>query len=98
TLLVTPPETFPSEAWGDLLVLVRAIIKNNKEKELLDRMDSTVARDYWRPLREALAAISERSLASLHDVAPEIREPAMELVKKLSPHDFNRWRDELSPR
>lgn len=90
-LLVTPPEIFPSEKWDNLLVLLRIIIENNKEKELLEMMDSTVAHDYWRPLREAVAAMTEKSLTSLHGVAPEIRDPAMDLVKKLSPHTFDLW-------
>lgn len=85
-LLTTPPELFPPAQWSYFLDLCQEIIASNKTKNLLELMDDTQARHHWRPLREAVAAILENSLTGLNGVAPEIRDPAIELVKRLAPN------------
>jgi diaminopimelate decarboxylase len=48
-------------------------------------LDETDYGERWRPLREALQAIAEDDSSYLLRVAPEIRQPAEEIVAMLLP-------------
>ncbi len=48
-------------------------------------MGKTEYSERWRPLREALRAIAEDDSSCLLRVAPEIRQPAEEIVAMLLP-------------
>lgn len=66
-------------------VALRAVA-SNEAPAALAALDATPdLADRWRPLREALAAIDVGTRAHLTRVAPEIREPADQLIDRLAP-------------
>ena len=72
-LLNISPDSFPEGDWTLFVKLCRQIVIKNRIREFLEIMDETAAHDQWRPVREAMAAISVKSLRPLNGVAPEIR-------------------------
>lgn len=66
-------------------VALRAVV-SNAVAAALAALDATPdLSDRWRPLREALAAIDAGTRAYLTRVAPEIREPADQIIDRLAP-------------
>jgi len=68
-------------------VLVRAAIKCGVARQLLTELDDSGFGERVLPVREALAAVVAGDIEILNDVAPEIREPALEILKYIAP-DF----------
>lgn len=89
-----------TRAWFDLLAkrevvepvvfegvpnFVRMAIKCGVGKQVLDALDESGFGEKVLPIREALAAVVEGSIEILNDVAPEIREPSLEILKYIAP-------------
>lgn len=53
--------------------------------EALALLDESPLAERWRPLREALAAAKEGSVRYLNGVAPEVLQPALEILKTIAP-------------
>ncbi|SIO44806.1 hypothetical protein SAMN05444166_4809 [Singulisphaera sp. GP187] len=47
-------------------------------------LDETGTGERWRPLREALNAVAENAPESLRRLAPEVREPALEIFRQIT--------------
>ena len=78
-------DDFFDSIWPDILDLCRDVVKTGHAEDFISLLDETGYSDRWRPLREALRAIAAGSDAPLLRVAPEIRQPAEELVAQLLP-------------
>jgi tetratricopeptide (TPR) repeat protein len=70
-------------AWDSILDLFHAAIGIGKAAEVLEILDDSTAHDQWRPLREAIASTLVGS-EYLNGIAPEIREPAVEIRRRLN--------------
>jgi tetratricopeptide (TPR) repeat protein len=82
--------------WPDILAFFREVVTAGKAKEAVQLLDELEISDRWRPLREALAAIAAGTPDYLHSVAPEIRQPAEELMKGMTNEEIPD--DEGSPK
>jgi Flp pilus assembly protein TadD len=69
--------------WGSTLTLFREAVRAGKAREAAALLDELGASERWRPLREALEAIARGSDSYLRRVAPEVRQPAREILKLL---------------
>ena len=68
-----------------MVELFEEIVGLGKAGEAIKIIDAANAGEKWRPLKEALAAIDGKSIDYLNGVAPEVREPALEILKTLQP-------------
>lgn len=73
--------------WPSLISIFRHAVQADKAAEAVICLDEYDLANRWRPLREALAAIDAGTRAVLTRVAPEIRDPANQLINQLAP-DF----------
>lgn len=71
--------------WDECLLLFQERLKAGKGAHLLQILDNNNAGERWRPLREALAAAVAGKAGILLDVAPEVREPALEILARIAP-------------
>lgn len=71
--------------WSGILTLFSEVIKANKATEALKLLDQTSAGERWRPLREALASAAAKDIRLLNGIAPEVRVPALEILKIIAP-------------
>ena len=83
--IVEGDEDYHSTIWSDIVIFFKEAVKTGHAAEAVELLDEIGYEDRWRPLREALRAIAVGSDASLLRVAPEIRQPAEELVAQLLP-------------
>jgi tetratricopeptide (TPR) repeat protein len=83
--IVEGDEDYHSTIWPDIVLFFKEAVKTGHTVEAVKLLDEIGYEDRWRPLREALRAIAARSDAPLLRVAPEVRQPAEELVAQLLP-------------
>ncbi len=69
--------------WLDIVVMFKEAIAAGNAEDALKIVDSTVAHERWRPLREAIAAVIIGTDEYLNGVAPEVREPALKITSQL---------------
>jgi Flp pilus assembly protein TadD len=78
-------DDFHQTSWPHTLGLFRETLRKGKEYalQLLEILDGGEAGQRWRPLREALMAITGGNPRYLNGVAPEVREPAENILREL---------------
>ena len=69
--------------WQRTLVFFGEAVRANKTREAAEILEETGAAERWRPLREALEALARGNESYLRRVAPEIRQPAREILSYL---------------
>jgi len=69
--------------WPQTHAFFREAVRAGKAREAAAILDEVEASQKWRPLREALEAIARGSDSYLRRVAPEVRQPAREILKQL---------------
>ncbi len=84
-LITTGSDDFFEVTWPDMLILFKEAVQTGRAKEALQLVDDTTAAQKWRPLREALAAIVADNKDLLNGVAPEIRQPALQILQEITP-------------
>jgi hypothetical protein len=83
--IVEGGEDYHSKIWSDIVSFFKEAVKTGHAAEAVELLDEIGYEDRWRPLREALRAIGVGSDTPLLRIAPEIRQPAEELVAQLLP-------------
>jgi Flp pilus assembly protein TadD len=63
----------------------RDAVKTGHLADVLKIFEKTGAHERWRPLYEALQAVKAGSRDYLRRIAPEVREPALTILKELAP-------------
>jgi tetratricopeptide (TPR) repeat protein len=81
-LIEGSPE-FHQTTWPDLLLFFREAARTGHAPDAVRMLDDLGFGERWRPLREALAAISAGTRAYLRRIAPEVRQPAEQLLLDL---------------
>jgi tetratricopeptide (TPR) repeat protein len=78
-------DDFHKSFWSDTLSLLKQALHKGGEWErlLLALFDSGKVGQRWRPLREALMAVAGDNPYYLNGIAPEIREPASNILSAL---------------
>jgi tetratricopeptide (TPR) repeat protein len=78
-------DDFHKSFWSNTLNLLKQILHKGEEWErlLLALFDSGKVGQRWRPLREALMAMASDNPYYLNGIAPEIREPASNILSSL---------------
>jgi len=71
--------------WPDIIRFFHEVVGSGHADEVVALLDETEYSERWRPLREALQAIAEDDSGYLLRLAPEIRQPAEEIVAMLIP-------------
>jgi Flp pilus assembly protein TadD/DNA-binding transcriptional regulator GbsR (MarR family) len=84
-LLAKGNDDFFEANWQNMLALFKEAVRTGKAKEALRLLDESPLAERWRPLREALAAAAEGTIRYLNGVAPEVRQPALEILKTIAP-------------
>lgn len=69
--------------WDRTLTFFREAVRKGKAREAIELLLETGAAERWRPLREALEAVARGSKTYLRRVAPEVRQPAREILEEL---------------
>ncbi|MCI5166147.1 MAG: tetratricopeptide repeat protein [Candidatus Electrothrix sp. GM3_4] len=85
SLLNKGDDEFFEERWQDMLTLFKEAVRTGKAAEALRLLDETPYAERWRPLREALAAAAQGDSRYLNGVAPEVRQPALAILKEIAP-------------
>ncbi|HKQ91893.1 MAG TPA: tetratricopeptide repeat protein [Blastocatellia bacterium] len=78
-------DEFHERNWPDIIGFFRDAVASGHAEDAVGLLDETDYGERWRPLREALQAIAEDDASYLLRVAPEIRQPAEEIVAMLAP-------------
>ena len=84
-LLSEKNQRFVQSIWPDMLLLFKEAVQTSRAKEALTLLDTTSAAEQWRPLREALAAAAAKNSQLLNGVAPEVRMPALAILREIAP-------------
>ncbi len=84
-LLAKGDEEFFEENWQIMPIMFKEAVRTGRAVEALALLDESPLAERWRPLREALAAAKEGSVRYLNGVAPEVRQPALEILKTIAP-------------
>ena len=71
--------------WPDIISFFHDAVATGHTNGAVALLDETEYGERWRPLREALKAIAEDDSTYLMRVAPEVRQPAEEIVAMLLP-------------
>ncbi|HKX26856.1 MAG TPA: tetratricopeptide repeat protein [Blastocatellia bacterium] len=71
--------------WSEIILFFREIVAAGYTHEAVELLDETECGERWRPLREALRAISIDDSSYLLFVTPEVRQPAEEIITMLLP-------------
>jgi len=77
-----------AEGWqgvGGALGLFRELLQAGHAAALLEQLKQTGLDERWRPLYEALKAAQAGTAKYLTRVAPEVRRPALDILKTLAP-------------
>ena len=77
-------DAFHEEVWNDTISLFREAVHTGNAADALALLDETTAGQRWRPLREALAAVVAGTPDHLNGVAPEVRQPAQQILADLT--------------
>ncbi len=83
--IVEGNDEYHEKNWLHTISFFRDAIATSRTEEAVALLDETEYDERWRPLREALQAIAEDDSSYLLRVAPEIRQPAEEIVAMLLP-------------
>jgi len=83
--IVESDDEYRERYWADIVAFFRDAVVISRTKEAVALLDETEYGERWRPLREALQAIAEDNSTYLLRVAPEVRQPAEEIVAMLLP-------------
>ncbi|MDU9047711.1 MAG: tetratricopeptide repeat protein [Candidatus Electrothrix sp. Rat3] len=78
-------EEFFNAGWTVLFCIFKEAVYTGRTADALKLIDQTPVAERWRPLREALAAAAEGSRRYLNGVAPEVRQPALSILKEIAP-------------
>lgn len=78
-------QSWSPDTLGTIITTFRRRLAEKKGLELLAELDKSGNRQQWLPLREAIAAAVEGTPEYLDNVAPEIRQPAIEILKIIAP-------------
>ncbi len=78
-------DDYHEKTWRDTLILFRDIVRTDHAGDAVNILDETGMGERWRPLREALKAIADDDPDYLLRVAPEVRQPAEEIIEILLP-------------
>lgn len=70
---------------GAIITAFKARLAEKQGRELLAELDGNEMQQQWLPLREAVAAAAEGTSEYLNNVAPEIRQPALGILKIIAP-------------
>jgi tetratricopeptide (TPR) repeat protein len=70
-------------SWPRTLVFFREAVRAGKAREAANLLEEIGVAERWRPLREALEAIARGKDSYLRRVAPEVRQPARQILKQL---------------
>jgi Flp pilus assembly protein TadD len=62
-----------------------AAVRNGRVRDCLDAIDKKEWKDAWRPIYEALRAAEAGSAVYLKRIAVEIREPAVQILRRIAP-------------
>jgi Tfp pilus assembly protein PilF len=73
------------EAWPEIIMFFRDAVWTGHTNEALQLLDEAECGEHWRPMREALQAISRDDASYLMFLPPELRRPVEEVVTKLLP-------------
>jgi len=84
-LLEKCSDEFVVENFEAFLYMFECGLKAGAGSQLLALFDETEAGQRWRPIREALAAAVEGNAELLNGVAPEVRHPALEILRVIAP-------------
>ena len=76
-------DVLSADDYRHLKTLLHGIVIKGQAKAYLALFDGSAVTDKLRPAREALAVVVAGSTDILNDVAPEIRQPAMDLLAEL---------------
>ena len=68
-----------------LEVFFAAAMRNGRVRDCLELLDKKEWKDAWRPIYEALRSVEEGSGEYLKRVAVEIREPALQILRRIAP-------------
>ncbi len=71
--------------WPHLLFFFQRAVQGGRAASLIDLLDKNGFGDRWLPLRAALTAVAEGSEEPLRRLAPEVRSPAMGLLRTIVP-------------
>ncbi|QQS46436.1 MAG: tetratricopeptide repeat protein [Acidobacteriota bacterium] len=78
-------EDFHERTWQDTMILFKDIVGIDRAGDAVNILDETGMGERSRPLREALKAIADDDPDYLLRVAPEVRQPAKEIIDILLP-------------
>ncbi|MBL8190337.1 MAG: tetratricopeptide repeat protein [Acidobacteria bacterium] len=78
-------DEYHESIWPEIVMFFRDAVATNHTENAVALLDETEYGERWRPLREALQAIAEDDSTYLLRVAPEVRQPAEEIVALLLP-------------
>ncbi len=71
--------------WDDIVEFFRASAAAGRAREAGQLLDELTLGQRWQPLREALATVAAGTREYLRRVAPEVRGPALGILKRLDP-------------
>jgi tetratricopeptide (TPR) repeat protein len=80
---------FHEKTWPDIITFFREAVRTGHAADALKLLDDLHLTERWRPLWEALTAITAGSKHHLLRVAPEVRKPAEELIDELFPQGLD---------
>lgn len=76
-------EIFFEENWPDILIFFQEAVAIDKSREAAQVIDETSMAERWQPLRAALESIALDDPNYLLRLAPEVRQPAEEIIRTL---------------
>jgi hypothetical protein len=83
--LVGDPITLLALGRRELEVFFAAAVRKGRVRDCLELLDKKEWKDAWRPIYEALRAVESNSADYLKRVAVEIRDPALLILRRISP-------------
>jgi len=83
--LVGDPIELLSAGRKALEVFFAAAVRSGRVRDCIELLDKKDWKDAWRPIYEALRAVEEGSGEYLKRIAVEIREPALQILRRIAP-------------
>lgn len=91
-------EDIPNLAWLRFLTVIRKFIDNDKASDFIKIIHDNKRAEQWRPLVTALECIEAKKPQHLLGVAPEIRTPALQIIRQVSSDEaFNNMLEQHFP-
>jgi len=85
TLVVDAASEAATVGWPDCRTTVQLLVASGRGAEVLAALDQAGLERRWRPAYEAVRVATAQSLDLLRDAAPELRAPALQVIKQLWP-------------